>query len=193
MSYQWNDCERSFIAKRYDRIAGLITFIDWLLFRSDEIPQAGSRGSGARAGSSGAGNRLWHRAEFSLPAAGDRTRRPHLWRRSIGRHAGEGAGAVPAASDGQMSSWCMTTPPPTWRPSRSMASCSAFPTTPCRITGRCWAGHTQLRSGGRICIMDGKLPRPGRTAHPALQPVAHEAHNARKSADQAVGGSRGGG
>jgi ubiquinone/menaquinone biosynthesis C-methylase UbiE len=30
--YQWADCERSFIAARYDRIAGLIEFIDWLLF-----------------------------------------------------------------------------------------------------------------------------------------------------------------
>lgn len=32
MAYQWADCERSFIAARYDRIAGLINFIDWLLF-----------------------------------------------------------------------------------------------------------------------------------------------------------------
>jgi ubiquinone/menaquinone biosynthesis C-methylase UbiE len=30
--YQWIDCERSFVANRYDRIAGLITFIDWLFF-----------------------------------------------------------------------------------------------------------------------------------------------------------------
>ena len=32
MLYQWTDCERTFVAKRYDRIAGLITFIDWLFF-----------------------------------------------------------------------------------------------------------------------------------------------------------------
>src|ERR1044072_4816940 len=32
VSYQWADCERAFIAARYDRIAGLIGFIDWLLF-----------------------------------------------------------------------------------------------------------------------------------------------------------------
>ena len=32
MAYQWADCERTFIAARYDRIAGLIDFIDWLLF-----------------------------------------------------------------------------------------------------------------------------------------------------------------
>jgi ubiquinone/menaquinone biosynthesis C-methylase UbiE len=32
VSYQWADCERAFIAARYDRIAGLIGFIDWLFF-----------------------------------------------------------------------------------------------------------------------------------------------------------------
>ena len=32
MAYQWADCERSAIAARYDRIAGLIELIDWLLF-----------------------------------------------------------------------------------------------------------------------------------------------------------------
>src|SRR3977135_1037448 len=32
VSYQWADCERTFIAARYDRIAGLIGFIDWLFF-----------------------------------------------------------------------------------------------------------------------------------------------------------------
>ena len=32
MAYQWADCERAFIAARYDRIAGLIGFIDWLFF-----------------------------------------------------------------------------------------------------------------------------------------------------------------
>jgi len=32
VAYQWTDCESAFIAQRYDRIAGLIGFIDWLLF-----------------------------------------------------------------------------------------------------------------------------------------------------------------
>ena len=32
VTYQWADCERAFIAARYDRIAGLIGFIDWLFF-----------------------------------------------------------------------------------------------------------------------------------------------------------------
>jgi ubiquinone/menaquinone biosynthesis C-methylase UbiE len=32
VTYQWIDCERAFITQRYDRIASLITFIDWLFF-----------------------------------------------------------------------------------------------------------------------------------------------------------------
>ena len=31
MTYQWVDCDRDFVARRYDRIAGLITFFEWLL------------------------------------------------------------------------------------------------------------------------------------------------------------------
>ena len=32
MAYQWVDCDRNFISQRYDRIAGLIPFFDWLFF-----------------------------------------------------------------------------------------------------------------------------------------------------------------
>lgn len=32
MAYQWADCEPAFIAARYDRLASLIGFIDWLFF-----------------------------------------------------------------------------------------------------------------------------------------------------------------
>ena len=32
MPYQWVDCERAFVAQRYDRIAGLIPLVDWLFF-----------------------------------------------------------------------------------------------------------------------------------------------------------------
>jgi ubiquinone/menaquinone biosynthesis C-methylase UbiE len=32
VTYQWVDCDRTVIAARYDRIAGLIGFIDWLFF-----------------------------------------------------------------------------------------------------------------------------------------------------------------
>jgi ubiquinone/menaquinone biosynthesis C-methylase UbiE len=32
VAYQWANCEPTFIAARYDRLAGLIGFIDWLFF-----------------------------------------------------------------------------------------------------------------------------------------------------------------
>ena len=32
MEHQWADCEREFVAQRYDQMAGLIGLIDWLLF-----------------------------------------------------------------------------------------------------------------------------------------------------------------
>jgi ubiquinone/menaquinone biosynthesis C-methylase UbiE len=32
VTYQWIDCDRDFVARRYDRIAGLIALFDWLLF-----------------------------------------------------------------------------------------------------------------------------------------------------------------
>jgi demethylmenaquinone methyltransferase/2-methoxy-6-polyprenyl-1,4-benzoquinol methylase len=32
VAYQWVDCERAFIARRYDRLAGLIGVFDWLFF-----------------------------------------------------------------------------------------------------------------------------------------------------------------
>jgi ubiquinone/menaquinone biosynthesis C-methylase UbiE len=32
VAYQWADCDPAFIAARYDRLAGLIGFIDWLFF-----------------------------------------------------------------------------------------------------------------------------------------------------------------
>jgi phosphatidylethanolamine/phosphatidyl-N-methylethanolamine N-methyltransferase len=32
VTHQWVDCEPAFVARRYDRIASLITFFEWLLF-----------------------------------------------------------------------------------------------------------------------------------------------------------------
>jgi demethylmenaquinone methyltransferase/2-methoxy-6-polyprenyl-1,4-benzoquinol methylase len=32
VTYRWIDCERAFVARRYDRIAGWIGLIDWLFF-----------------------------------------------------------------------------------------------------------------------------------------------------------------
>jgi ubiquinone/menaquinone biosynthesis C-methylase UbiE len=43
VTYQWIDCERSFIAHRYDRIAGLIGFIDWLFFMPPQFRRRAAR------------------------------------------------------------------------------------------------------------------------------------------------------
>jgi len=32
VTYQWVDCDRNFLVQRYDRIAGLIPFFEWLFF-----------------------------------------------------------------------------------------------------------------------------------------------------------------
>jgi ubiquinone/menaquinone biosynthesis C-methylase UbiE len=32
VAYQWVDCDRAFVTQRYDRIAGLIPFFEWLFF-----------------------------------------------------------------------------------------------------------------------------------------------------------------
>lgn len=32
MTYEWVDCDRNFLVRRYDRIAGLIPFFEWLFF-----------------------------------------------------------------------------------------------------------------------------------------------------------------
>ena len=39
MNYHWTDCERAFIAQRYDRIAGLIGLFDWLFFVPPHLRQ----------------------------------------------------------------------------------------------------------------------------------------------------------
>ncbi len=53
MQYQWIDCERAAIAARYDRLAPLIEFIDWLFF----VP-AGFRARAAQRLTLEPGNRV---------------------------------------------------------------------------------------------------------------------------------------
>jgi ubiquinone/menaquinone biosynthesis C-methylase UbiE len=48
--YQWADCERAFIAARYDRIAGLIGFIDWLFFVPPHFRKRAAQRLGLRPG-----------------------------------------------------------------------------------------------------------------------------------------------
>jgi SAM-dependent methyltransferase len=50
VTYQWADCERAFIAARYDRIAGLIGFIDWLFFVPPHFRKRAAQRLGLRPG-----------------------------------------------------------------------------------------------------------------------------------------------
>ncbi|HYY37623.1 MAG TPA: methyltransferase domain-containing protein [Xanthobacteraceae bacterium] len=50
MTYQWADCEPAFIAARYDRIAGLIGFIDWLFFVPPYFRKRAAQRLGLRPG-----------------------------------------------------------------------------------------------------------------------------------------------
>jgi phosphatidylethanolamine/phosphatidyl-N-methylethanolamine N-methyltransferase len=50
VAYQWADCERAFIARRFDRIASLIVFFEWLLFVPPQLRQRAARCIGLRPG-----------------------------------------------------------------------------------------------------------------------------------------------
>ena len=50
MTYQWVDCERTFVERRYDRIAGLITFFEWMLFVPPQLRQRAAVRLGLKAG-----------------------------------------------------------------------------------------------------------------------------------------------
>jgi ubiquinone/menaquinone biosynthesis C-methylase UbiE len=48
--HQWVDCERAFIAQRYDRIAGLITLFDWVFFFPPHLRKLASERLAVRQG-----------------------------------------------------------------------------------------------------------------------------------------------
>jgi demethylmenaquinone methyltransferase/2-methoxy-6-polyprenyl-1,4-benzoquinol methylase len=50
LSYTWEDCEPAFIAQRYDRIAGLIGLIDWVFFIPTELRKCAPRHLGLKPG-----------------------------------------------------------------------------------------------------------------------------------------------
>jgi demethylmenaquinone methyltransferase/2-methoxy-6-polyprenyl-1,4-benzoquinol methylase len=50
VTYQWVDCDREFVRQRYNRIAGLITFFEWLLFLPSEFRQRAAQCTAMRAG-----------------------------------------------------------------------------------------------------------------------------------------------
>jgi ubiquinone/menaquinone biosynthesis C-methylase UbiE len=50
VAYQWVDCERAFIAHRYDRLARLIGLFDWLLFVPAQLRRRASACLAVRTG-----------------------------------------------------------------------------------------------------------------------------------------------
>ena len=50
MTYEWVDFDRSMVAQRYDRLAGLITFFEWLLFLPPGLRQKAVRRLSLRPG-----------------------------------------------------------------------------------------------------------------------------------------------
>jgi hypothetical protein len=50
VTYQWEDCDRAFIAQRYDRIAGLIGVFDRLFFSPGASAQTRGRSAELEAG-----------------------------------------------------------------------------------------------------------------------------------------------
>jgi ubiquinone/menaquinone biosynthesis C-methylase UbiE len=50
VTYQWVDCERAYIAQRYDRIAGLIGLFDWLFFFPPHLRKRAADRLNARPG-----------------------------------------------------------------------------------------------------------------------------------------------
>ena len=50
MDCRWVDCERAFIAQRYDRIAGLITLFDWVFFLPPHLRKLAAKRLAVRLG-----------------------------------------------------------------------------------------------------------------------------------------------
>lgn len=163
MTYQWVDSDRDFVARRYDRIAGLITFFDWLLFVPAKFRRRAAHMTAVKHGDHvleigcGTGRNL----QFLSEAAG---RTGHVYGVDLSEGMLEKARAMcaekgltnvtlvhadaleyraPLPLDGVMFGLSYNTMPNHGAVLRNALS--------------------QLRSGGRIVIMDAKLPRgPGK-------------------------------
>jgi ubiquinone/menaquinone biosynthesis C-methylase UbiE len=163
LAHQWVDRDRDFVARRYDRIAGLITFFDWLLFVPAKFRRRAAELTAVRPGDHvleigcGTGRNL----RFLSEAAGrngrvygvdlsqgmlDKAREmcaQHGLSNVTLAHADALEYRAPQPLDGVLFGLSYNTMP----------------------NHRAVLQHaiSQLRPGGRVVIMDGKLPRgPGR-------------------------------
>lgn len=161
MTYQWVDCDRNTVSERYDRIARYISFFDWMFFlprdmRRTAAAQLGlSRGDRVLEIGCGTGNSFRHLRDAVGPAghihgvdisagmlrkAQERCDANH-WRNIELCECDAADYTAPALLDGVLFSLSYNTMP------HHRA-----------VLRKAWQ---QLRPGGRLVIMDAKLP-PGR-------------------------------
>ena len=187
MPYHWADCERTFIAQRYDRIAGLIGFIDWLFFVPAEFRKRAAARVGLKAGDRvleigcGTGRNFPYLREAVGPSG-------QIY--GVDLSTGMLAKAQELCEQRQWSNVELTqedaaeyTAP---EPLDGVMFGLSYNTMPHHLTV---LHHSlkQLRPGGRIVIMDAKVPPGlGGRLDPAVQPVADAAHHAGQSVDQAM-------
>lgn len=167
MTYQWVDRDREFVTRRYDRIAGLITFFDWLLcvpegFRRRAVESIGLKhGDRVLEIGCGTGRNLPFLREAvgstghvygvdlsaGMLARADELRERRGWR-NVTLEQGDAADyEAPEPLDGVLFGFSYNTMPH----HRAVLQ----------------RALRQLRPGGRIAIMDAKLPR-GRSGQAVL-------------------------
>ena len=167
MTYQWVDCEPAFIAQRYDRIAGLIGLFDRLLFLPPHLRRRAAAGLRLNPG-----NRV-------LEIGCGTGRNVPFLRAAVGA-TGKVYGVD--LSSGMLRRARALCRREQWE-NVELTQCDALEYIPCEpldgiMFGLCYNtmphhldvlrhAWKHLRPGGRIVIMDGKLPR-GRGANLAL-------------------------
>jgi demethylmenaquinone methyltransferase/2-methoxy-6-polyprenyl-1,4-benzoquinol methylase len=161
MAYEWMDCDRAFVSRRYDRIAGLIPLFDWLFFQPPRLRRKAAKGLALRPGDCvleigcGTGRNLAFLREAVGPSgriygvdisAGMLLRAQRLcerrqWTNISLIECDAATYAAPVLLDGVLFSLSYNTMP--------------------HHLAVLHQALAQLRPGGRVVIMDAKLP-PGR-------------------------------
>jgi protein-L-isoaspartate O-methyltransferase len=182
VAYQWADCESAFIAARYDRLAGLIGFIDWLFFVPPRLRARAAQRLALQPGDRvleigcGTGRHFpYLRAEVG----------PSGRIYGVDLSAGMLAKARALCERRRWSNVEVTQDDAADyvapEPLDGVLFGLSYNTLPHHL-GVLHHACKQLRPGGRIVIMDGGPFGPRQPAHPAVPPLVDEAHHARQSA-----------
>jgi demethylmenaquinone methyltransferase/2-methoxy-6-polyprenyl-1,4-benzoquinol methylase len=160
MIHQWVDCDRSFVSRRYDRIAGFIPLFDRLLFLPPSLRAQAVARMGLRRGDSvldlgcGTGTNLSRLRQAVGPSG-------HVFGIDISPGMLRRAKALRSANHWRNVelSECDAADYTASRPLDGVLMSLSYNTMPNHraVLRRAWQ---QLRPGGRIVIMDAKLP-PG--------------------------------